>query len=229
MSQSPSSAPNSQGLQGLLNPQDSGSRFNAIAFVFRALMARTATAALVQVVSVTNDGADAAVGFVDILPLVNQIDGNGNAVPHGIIHGCPYLRMQGGANAVILDPQAGDLGVAVFASRDSSSVIATKGQANPGSRRMFDWADGLYLGGMLNGVPTQYVAFNATGIQIVSPNQVTVQAPALQINADSAITLTSPITTIVGNASISTGATGTFTTASGNIVTVQDGIVTNID
>lgn len=35
----------------------------------------------------------------------------------------------------------------------------------------------LYLGGVLNGVPQQYVRFTAEGIEVVSPTKVTVRAP----------------------------------------------------
>jgi phage baseplate assembly protein V len=42
------------------------------------------------------------------------------------------------------------------------------------------------------------------------------------------ITLDSAHVKVTGNASIGTGATGTFTTPMGDTVTVQDGIVTNI-
>jgi phage baseplate assembly protein gpV len=104
-------------------------------------------------------------------------------VPHGTIYSVPYFRLQGGANAVILDPQVGDIGIAVFAESDISSVKAAKAQANPGSARKFDMADGLYLGGFLNGTPSQYVQFSASGITLLSPSAVTIQAPTVTIQA----------------------------------------------
>ena len=79
--------------------------------------------------------------------------------------------------SVIIDPQPGDIGIAVFASRDLTNVKSTKAQANPGSFRMHDFADGMYLGGLLNGVPTQYVQFGSGGVSIVSPDTITLQAP----------------------------------------------------
>ena len=115
-------------------------------------------------------GGVGAVGYVDVQPLVNQVDGFGSAIPQGRLHNIPYLRMQGGVNAIILDPQVGDIGVCVFSDRDISSVKTTKARANPGSRRRFDVADGLYLGGMLNGAPSQYIEFAPDRINIVSPH-----------------------------------------------------------
>jgi hypothetical protein len=157
--------------------------FNAISFVVAQMLNGLATAALVQVTAVTNAGEVVPVGFVDAHVLVNQVDGLGNAVPHGIIHHLPYHRLQGGANAVIIDPQVGDIGVAVFAHRDISSVKATRGRANPGSRRKFNWSDGLYLGGFLNGTPTQYIRYYAGGIDIVSPGKVRIDGDTVEIVA----------------------------------------------
>jgi hypothetical protein len=113
---------------------------------------------------------------VDVLPLVNQIDGGNGAMPHGVVHNIPYFRLQGGANAIILDPQVGDIGICVFADRDISAVKTAKGVANPGSKRRFDMADGLYIGGVLNGAPTQYLQFSGSGINVVSPNTVAINA-----------------------------------------------------
>ena len=137
-------------------------------------------------------------GFVDVVPMVNQIDGAGNATPHTTIYNIPYLRMQGGANAVILDPQPGDIGICVFASRDISKVKATKAQGNPGSYRNYSFADGMYMGGLLNGTPTQYVEFSAAGINVTSPSVITLTAPTVNINASTAVNVTTPTETISG-------------------------------
>lgn len=131
-------------------------QFNLLAFVFNTLAGRMATATLVKVVAV-HPGSGLLQGTVDVQLLVNQIDAQGNSQPHGVVYGLPYTRVQAGASAVIVDPAVGDIGVAVFASRDISAVKATKAQANPGSFRRFDYADGLYLFSALGTTaPTDY-------------------------------------------------------------------------
>lgn len=145
--------------------------------LIREALDDTRTATLVQVLSVTNDGGVSAVGLVDIRVLVSRLDGANQVINSGIVYNVPYMRLQGGANAIILDPQVGDIGIALMADRDISSVKATKAAAAPGSNRKHDMADALYLGGVLNGVPQQYVRFAAGGIEMVSPTKVTVQAP----------------------------------------------------
>jgi hypothetical protein len=201
------------GHTGFREAEDSGSEFNAISFLVKQMISRIATSTQVEVVAVTNAGELAPGGTVDVQPLVNQVDGAGNAVPHAVIYGLPYVRSQGGGNAIIMDPQVGDKGVVVFASRDISSVKANKGQANPGSHRRHDMADGMFVGANLNGTPTQFVQFHADGITIRSPVKVTLDAP---------------LSATTGNFIVGTGASGTFVAASGQLVTVQDGIVINL-
>lgn len=166
---------NDQAYAGAQNLFSASSEYNQIDFIVRSILGRAATATLVQVKTVTNTGEVAPVGLLDVQPMVAQLDGNGQATPHGIIHNVPYLRLQGGANAVIMDPQVGDIGIAVFGSHDLSSVKANKATANPGSRRRFDMADALYIGGVLNGTPQQYLRFTSTGdIEIKPATMVTV-------------------------------------------------------
>ena len=188
----------SNGFAGQQDPSDSNSPFNAQSFLVWSILARISTATLVQVKAVTNAGGVSPVGFVDVLPLVNQMDGAGNALPHGTIFTCPYFRLQGGANAVILDPQVGDVGIAIFPDRDISSVTANREaaiaghttgnadynpQANPGSWRRFDMSDALYIGGVLNDVPTQYVQFSEAGISVTSPTAINLAAPIVNVQA----------------------------------------------
>jgi hypothetical protein len=142
-----------------------GSESNTMAFGAEQALGRMWTTKIVEVTKVTNsDGEVKASGFVDVRPLVRQMDGGGNTEPHGTIFRLPYVRSQGGKNAVINDPKVGDKGVAVFCDRDSSAVIDSKGEANPGSYRRFDPADGIYVGSMINEDPEQYLSFKDDGI-----------------------------------------------------------------
>lgn len=178
--------------QGFQTGPDVATDWNNLRFVVAQLLARVATCALVRVVACTNNGGVSAVGTVDVQPVVSMVAGDGTVVKHGQLYKLPYVRVQGGANAVILDPQPGDLGLAWFASRDISAVKAapatfrgTGGQtAPPGSKRQFDMSDGLYMGGLLNAAPTQYVRFSTGGVEVVSPAKITLQAPTIELKGD---------------------------------------------
>lgn len=164
---------NNSGFSGQQGLTDDTSEFNKQAFLVRQILGRVRTMLPVQVMAVTTTGLVAPVGFVNVQPMVNMVDSGGNATQHGIIQNIPYSRIQGGKNAIIMDPQIGDIGWCGFADRDISSVKANKAISNPGSFRRFDMADGIYLGGILNQAPTQYLRFvqdgdgNPAGIEVV--------------------------------------------------------------
>lgn len=135
------------------------------------VVARIAGSTLVQVKSVTTNGEVAAVGSVDVQPLVKMQDSMGVVQSHGIIHSIPYFRLQGGSGkAIIMDPKVGDIGVAVFANRDISSVKANKKESPPGSHRKNDMADGMYFGSFLGEKPTCYIRFTDDDKIISSPD-----------------------------------------------------------
>jgi hypothetical protein len=176
--------------------------YNTVQLQINAALARVQTLSIVEIQSCSNDGGVAPVGTVTVKVLVNLLTGNGQAVQHGDIYQVPYLRVQGGTNAIIIDPVAGDIGLCGFCSRDITNVKNSKAQANPGSARTFDWADAVYIGGMLNGAPAQYVQFNATGITVMSPF-------AVAITATTTVTITAPEIILDGDVSIAGTVTQT--------------------
>ncbi|AJY67050.1 oxidoreductase [Burkholderia glumae] len=204
--------------------------FNALSFITWQILRQISGARLVAVKAVTSAGDVAPVGFVDVQPLVSQLDGWNNSVPHGTIYHLPFFRLQGGANAVIIDPQVGDIGVAVIEDRDISSAKANRGFANPGSKRIFDMADGLYIGGFLNGAPQQIVQFNAAGITISSPTQIRLAAPTIVIQATQTVGITAgqeitnsaPIVEVDGQMTQGEGPLGGNAAMQGPLIVQQD-------
>lgn len=170
---------------------DVADEYLAFQFAVLSLLSRVATHKLVKVVACTHAGELAPWGTVDVIPLVGQVAGSGQVVPHGTVYRLPYFRVQGGKNAVIMDPELDDIGLAAFCDRDSSAVRrdpeaavsnANAGKATPpGSARQYDMADGMYFGGFLNGVPEQYIQYNADGIKVLSPTLVRVEAPRIEL------------------------------------------------
>ncbi|MBU6430647.1 MAG: oxidoreductase, partial [Cyanobacteria bacterium REEB65] len=123
---------------------------------------------------------------------------------------------------VVAQPKVGDIGVAVFCHNDISSAKNTKAPANPGSRRRFDWADGLYLGGFLGPTPTQFITLDDSAgitIQSAAGKPVNITAPGgLVINGNVNVTGTiSASGDITGSGtSLHTHVHGGVTTGSGN-------------
>ena len=178
--------------------------FNA---VISNLISRVQTVTLVKVLAVSGTGVS-PVGEVNVQPLVQMLDGAGNVYSPGRIFSVPYFRLQGGSNAVICDPVAGDIGLCAFASRDISAVKRNNAESAPGSRRQHDWNDGLYIGGFLNGTPQQYISFSDSGIVIHSPTSITLEAPSIKMQA-------SAITTTTGSYAVNALQTAQFTGGGG--------------
>ena len=208
-----------------LQPQDYGSDFNSAARLIDEMMGRMVTMRLVQVVAVHSNGALAAAGTVDVLPLVSMVDGNGNVTKHITVNGIPWFRLQGGKNAVIMDPQVDDIGYVDVSDRDISNVKKNFAQSPPGSYRTFDIADGIYVGGCLNNVsPNQAVAFLSTGIKIFDLNGNVIEMTSAGITITGNVTVTGTLTVDqleVGGAGLNiTGnitATGDITAGLGGI------------
>ena len=163
------------GYQGAAGLSDGTSEFNIMNFIARMAVGAMATAELVRVQAVH-------VGTVDVQPCVAMIDGLGQTMPHGTVYGLPYGQMQGGSAAFKIVPAVGDLGIAVYASRDISRVKTTGAPANPGSRRQFSRSDGIYVCSVLGSPPQTYVEVTAAGVvNIVATSAVTVTAPTVSL------------------------------------------------
>ncbi|MDR3389094.1 MAG: hypothetical protein P4L92_18795 [Rudaea sp.] len=159
-------------------------------FIITKLIQGVHTCDLVQVLAV--QPVSGKVGFVTVQPLVLDTDTGSVVLAQTPIYNVPYMRYQGGSSAVILDPVADDIGLAIFAESDITNVKQTLAAGAPATARTHSTADALYIGGVLNPDPTQYVKFQpgGAGIDIVSPGEVTLQA-------GSAVTITSGTTTTV--------------------------------
>lgn len=156
---------------GNFQPGDASSQYNILQFLISQALLRVRTAVLAQVQSVTTSGGLSPVGLVDALPLVQMVDGNNNSFNHQTVFNLCYFRLQGGQNAIIMDPQVNDIGVALICDRDISSVKSSQKKSPPGSGRVFNLADGIFFGCVLSqGNPNQYVQFNSNGVTIADNN-----------------------------------------------------------
>lgn len=154
------------------------SEFNQQAFVIQQFINKINTCTLVEVVTVNDAGLN--IGMLSVRPLVTQIGSDGIPTENVAIFNVPYLRIQGGANALICDPAPGDIGFCVFGQTDLSGVKRAKKKATPGSKRRFSLADALYVGTCLSASePTRYLRISDEGVKIKASEDVKVDAPAV--------------------------------------------------
>lgn len=141
------------------------------AFNFKVGQAiKDVSTAIPVIVKGVQAGGVGVVGYVDVLPLVTNVSGSNEAVQPVTLYHLPYFRLQGGKAAIICDPEINDIGLAVFAQTDTSTVKAgTTEPQQPGSKRRHSMSDGWYIGGFLNQAPSVYV-------QLTQGNEVIITA-----------------------------------------------------
>ncbi|MBO6253863.1 MAG: hypothetical protein J6O49_09475 [Bacteroidaceae bacterium] len=152
-------------------------------YIINNLIANIHTMMPVKILSVTvPPDSLAPIGRCEVLPLVQQIDGSNNVYPMGKIINVPYLRVQGGDNAVVMDPKEGDVGLCGFCERDISIVKRTGELSAPDTRRKYDINSAVYMFTMMSGTPTQYIHFKSSGIDIKTTGDLNING--LIIKAD---------------------------------------------
>lgn len=149
---------------GTQTAYDQNNQASQLAYIVDSMVGKMCTAELVIVTAV-----DSINKQVDVKPLVMQLAADDTAIEHSVIHGLPFFRLQSGGSAIIIDPSVGDIGLCVFASNDITGVKNTGKESPPLSYRRFDYADGIYIGGLLNIAPTQFIKFEAGKITITTP------------------------------------------------------------
>jgi hypothetical protein len=174
------------------SPTSPTSGHNSLRFAIDMAKNAMMTCTIVQVKKVTNKGEVKAIGSVDVLPLVQMIDGIQRTTDHVTVHNLPYLRIVGGKSAVILDPKVNDIGFVVTADRDISGVKKSKKASPPGSSRRYNISDGFFLGSVIADTPESFVQFMDDGtIKIgvdkgnsyaqVKKNEVSLKIPGLSV------------------------------------------------
>ena len=170
----------SETVKGQKKPNTAASGYNSLQFMAQQAIrnqVHTAIPVLVQAV----DGL-----FVDVLPLVSNVDGFGETVEPTTIFHLPVFRYHAGVAAFIVDPVVGDIGLAVFAQADSSNVQeGTSTPQQPGSFRRFSQSDGFYFGGFHKSAPSVFIEVKQDStIQIVAPTSVTVTSPQVDFSGN---------------------------------------------
>lgn len=176
-------------VKGVADEDVDSSDLNRLEFLIKVLQ-RDMSTAIPVIITATQAGDTNAAGYVDARPLVAQLDAWGNALPMATLHHLPYFRLQAGRAGIVLDPVPGDIGLAVFAQSDCSTLKQGQTEtAQPGSWRKFDQADGFYIGGFINTQIDTYVRLAQDGsVTITAPGNVTIDAPSVSMTGDLYVT-----------------------------------------
>lgn len=203
-------------------------------FIIERLIRGIHTCDVVKVLAVrpVND----RVGFVDVQPVIQDVDTAGVVLAQTPIYNVPYMRYQAGPSAIIMDPAVGDTGIAMFCQSDITSFKTTLTPGAAATDRDHSSADALYIGGILNGAATQYIRFKpgAGGIDIVSPADVTLTAGgAVRIQSGTSTTITAPGGFVVNanmvlNGTMSGTATGAGAYQFAGVIQAPDAVIAGV-
>ena len=173
-----------QAVRGVANIYDGVTKQNYDSFNIKQKLKDVSTAIPVIVKGV-QAGGTGVVGYVDVLPLVTGVSGNNEAIQPVTLYHLPYFRLQGGKAAVICDPVIDDIGLAVFAQTDTSTVKAgTKEPQQPGSKRRHSMSDGWYIGGFLNQAPSLYIELTQDNTVVINASGGVTINGSVTVNGD---------------------------------------------
>lgn len=156
----------------------------SMAYAFEMLMSGYFFMEIAQVMEIRGEAPNLV---VDVMPLLSRQNRSGSPINNSPIYDIPVWRLQRGSSAIIMDPVPGDIGLIAVCDRDTTLVRTNLKQSTAGSARRHNKADAIYMGGILNAAPTEYVQFTGSGINIKS--QGTVNINGLKILPDGRLQL----------------------------------------
>ena len=197
------------------------SDFNALDFVIQSVIKGLVNTAIpVRVDAIERPANEGGAAYLSATPLICQRDAEGNALPSVSIPKLRWFRLQHGSAAILCDPKPGDIGLAVFAQQDVSTLTGGNQPVQPGSFRCFDMSDGFYFGGFWGQPPTTFIRIEDTGdITITAPNSVTVNTKNATVNAETKCTVNAPSSEFSGDVKVGGNLeiVGNTTSANGDI------------
>ncbi len=185
--------------KGIANYEDLTTEYNALNFIITSIIKSTVnTCYAVTVTKVDTDNQK-----VTVKPLIAQIDADNNKIELPEIFEIPYFRYSAGRTAVKLDPVAGDIGVLIIFKSDSNNIkTGDNSQILPSSFLNYPMYSGIYIGGMLNNDPENYIEIKGDDITINANKKIVINCQTAEINADSEVNINSSKINLGENASL---------------------------
>jgi hypothetical protein len=196
----------------LITDGERANRFeDAIRIAFRGMQAGIWTALPGIVTAFDKDSQTASVQPA-VQAYVTDKDGVQTWVNLPLLVDCPVFFARGNGSSITLPVAVGDECLVVFASRCIDAWWQSGGIQNQAELRMHDLSDGFVFVGF-GSTPNALEDFSLSYIVLTALAGAIVRGPQL---------------TVEGNVTVGTGASGSFTTTTGAVITVRNGIITDI-
>lgn len=166
-------------------------------------------------------GYDRASNRASIQPQMSMVLSDGTIKPRGAIASIPVMTLGGGGFFINFPLVGGSRGWIKSTDRDMSLYLQSMQQQAPNTQRMHSFEDSFFVPDVVGGYTIN--AEDANNM-VISSMDGTIR---VALWSDQ-VKLTAPLVTVSDRLVVGTGASGSFTTPTGQIVTVQDGIIVNI-
>lgn len=158
-----------------------------------------------------------------VKPAITGVASQGQKVPKEPYIDIPVLNLSGGGFVISFPIKQGDTGWLIACDRNISIFKQNLEESAPNDYRKHKFEDSFFIPDKINNTPTK----DSSLIIQNSAGTVSIELTETGVNITGLTTITGN-TSVVGSLSVSTGATGTFTTSENKLVTVTNGIITSI-
>lgn len=191
----------------------------SFSYIFKKLLSG---ASFIEIATVTAVKGEAPNLVVDVKPIVTQVDQSNKMIENSEVYSIPVWRLQRGSSAIIMNPVPGDIGLVAVCDSDISVARTNLKESVPGSRRTHSKSDGIYLGGLMNMPPNQFIEFADGALNITSPNPVNVTCSKANIIAPDGVEMTTPLLKVNGDIEATGNITDNSGTQSASLKSLRD-------
>lgn len=164
-----------------------------------------------------------------VKPAITGVASQGQKISKEPYIDIPVLNLSGGGFVISFPIKQGDIGWLVACDRNISIFKQNLEESAPNDYRKHKFEDGFFIPDKINNTPTKdnsLIIQNSTGTVSIELTETGVNISGItDVTGNTTITGN---TSVVGSLTVSTGATGSFTTKDNKSVTVTNGIVTSI-
>jgi len=123
-----------------IDPANNGSLVGTISFAYQQLLAKTDGMLPAKVITYDREN-----NRVKVQILITMVTTDGSQVPRPTVASIPVLIIGGGGFSLSFPLKAGDLGWIMANDRDVSLFLQTYAQAQPNTRRVKNFSDGMFI------------------------------------------------------------------------------------
>ena len=194
--------------------------YNALDFAMEQKLRNGLTTSFVgRVDACSGKGSDDGSGSVSATQLTAQADASGKSLPMPSMSKLPYVRVQGGIAALIIDPVPGDVALFSSCKQDISGIKQGTSEPVPaGSYRQFSQSDSVMVGAIHTKKPEVWIEIKQDKTVIIhAPKGVKIETDETVEVTAKKVDITAPEVSITGDVTVNGSIKSTGDMSAGGI------------